>query len=484
MRAVIRPIAACQAAMLLTVCSAAASPGQGPQQGQVETSRLADAAPDCRALAGEIAPVHEAPPWLDTSPRADVEGWQSLAAARFLAGDAKGSLDAWNRADQPRVRCVNLEGLVRTPRVTIIEYLGPSRGQLLTAGRFARVERRLGELAIASGPRLRFDPLAGGVATLTPIAPERDVIPQGIAGWGVVGARTVFLQEVEVTVTSPLGRGEVWTPSYRWLGNRPRTRLRFEVPAPGRLPGILRAQVFAESQTYRFDPLGADIYRQPRQRINIGLSDWITSWLRWEGSTAYDRIDSRSFLALEGSLNARTFGDRVAVILTAGQWSSSVEGASFASGELVATARSTARPEVPVTTVLVGGAIATDSSPLAVWPSLSSGEGRNNLLRAHAVRTDSIITGEAFGREMIFGTLEFEYPIHTRFAPVGVAGFVDAGRAARRLVPGPSPFHVDIGAGVRVSTSGTGKVRLDIGYGLRDNEVELSAGYVVPWGRR
>ena len=90
-------------------------------------------------------------------------------------------------------------------------------------------------------------------------------------------------------------------------------------------------------------------------------------------------------------------------------------------------------------TVLVGSAYATESSPLVMWPSLSSGEGRNNLLRAHAVRRDNVIVGEAFGREMIFGTLEYEYPIQTRFAPIGVAGFVDAGRAARRLLPGASP---------------------------------------------
>jgi hypothetical protein len=401
-----------------------------------------------------------------------------------MAGEPEGALDAWNRAEQPRVRCINVEGLVRTPRVTVIEYLGPSRAALLTPGRFARIERRLSELAIASGPRLRFDPVTGGVATLTPIVPERDVIPQGIQGWGVVGVRALFLQEIQVNVISPMGRGEVWTPSYRWSRNRPRTRLRYEAPAPGRLPGMVRGEVFLENQTYQYAPLGADIFRQPRQRINVGLSDWMTSWLRWEGSTAFDRIDSRSFLALEGSLNARAFGDRFAVILSGGQWSSSVDGASFSGGELVATARSTARPEVPVLTMLVGAAYASDSAPLAVWPGLSSGEGRNSLLRAHPLRTNSVIVGDVFGRELVFGTLEFEYPVQTRFAPIGVAAFVDAGRAGRRLVPGESPFHVDIGTGIRFNTSGTGKVRLDIGYGLRDNDVELSAGYVVPWGRR
>ena len=480
-RATSRAIVSCHIAMLIAVGTAAASP---QQESVLPAAPVSDAAPDCRALVGEVSRVREAPPWLDAAPRADVESWESLAAARFMAGDAKGALRAWNRAEQPRVRCINVEGLVRTPRVVLLEYLGPSGNELLTPGTFARVERRLGELGIASGTRLRFDPAAGGVATLTPIVPERNVIPQGVQGWGVVGVRALFLQEIQVNVISPLGRGEVWTPSYRWSGNRPRARLRYDAPAPGRLPGIVRGEVSVESQTYRYAPLGADIFRQPRQRVAVGLSDWITSWLRWEGSTAFDRIDDRSFLAIEGGLNARAFGDRFAVILTGGQWSSSVEGASFSTGELVATARSTARPEIPVFTMIVGAAYATDRSPLAVWPGLSSGEGRNSLLRAHPLRTDSVIVGEVFGRDLVFGTLEFEYPLNTRFAPLGVAAFVDAGRAGRRLVPGESPFHVDIGSGIRFNTSGTGKVRLDIGYGLRDNDVELSAGYVVPWGRR
>ena len=140
---------------------------------------------------------------------------------------------------------------------------------------------------------------------------------------------------------------------------------------------------------------------------------------------------------------------------------------------------------MPVLTTQLGVARASDSSPLAVWPGSSSGEGRNSLLRAHPLRRDSIITGEVFGRNLIFTTTEFEYPFHTRVGQVGVAGFIDAARASRRLVPtSSSPFHVDVGTGVRFNASSTGKVRLDVGYGLRDGHVRLSAGYAVPWGRR
>jgi len=260
--------------------------------------------------------------------------------------------------------------------------------------------------------------------------------------------------------------------------------LRLDAPAPGRLPGIVRFQTFLESQTYRYPVLSDEIVRQPRQRVGAALSDWVTSWLRWEAGAAFDRIDTGPHLALEGSLNARALGDRFAVILTAGRWSGSAERASFTNSELVATARSTTKQDVPLFTTLVGVARAADSSPLAIWPGASSGEGRNALLRAHPLRRDSIITGEAFGRELVFTTTEYEYPFHTRVGTVGVVGFIDAARASRRLDSASSPVHVDVGTGVRFGASGTGKVRLDVGYGVRDRHVRLSAGYVVPWGRR
>jgi hypothetical protein len=261
--------------------------------------------------------------------------------------------------------------------------------------------------------------------------------------------------------------------------------LRLETPAPGRLPGILRVQTFAERQTYRYSALGDGDFREQRQRIGAELSDWIVSWLRWGGGVAFDRIGSRPYLALEGSLNARALGDRVALILTAGRWSGSGDGTSFTSSEFVATARSTTKPDAPVLSGLAGVATAADGAPLAIWHGASSGEGRNTLLRAHGLRRRSVITGDVFGRRLVFATAEYEYPFHTRVGPVGIAAFLDAARASRRLDPNTSsPLHVDVGTGIRFSTSGTGKVRLDIGYGLRDGRVELSAGYMVPWGRR
>ena len=62
--------------------------------------------------------------------------------------------------------------------------------------------------------------------------------------------------------------------------------------------------------------------------------------------------------------------------------------------------------------------------------------------------------------------------------------FADTARAWQRRTPGASPWHTDLGAGVRFGEPGSsGVVRLDVAVGLRDRQVEISAGYVAPWGQ-
>jgi hypothetical protein len=435
-------------------------------------------AADCRALtAAPDADDNRA----DTS--ADRVAADDQARTHYVRGDLGAALDIWNRVAAPTVRCVNVEGLVRTRRSAIVEYLGTRSGEVFTAEALARVNRRVGELTFASRTPVRFDPEPGGTTTVTPIVTERGMLPVGLFGWGPVALRAAFLQDIRVRIVSPTGNGEVWTPSYRWSPNRPRAMLRFDAPAPGRLPGMVAAMAMAERQTYRFDALGGE-FRETRYRAGGALSDWVTSWLRWEGGAAFDRIGPASRLALEGSLNARAAGDRLAVIASAGRWLGASAQRSFTSGELVATLRSTARQEVPAVLAVAGIAAVTAAAPLAVWPAASTSEGRGAFLRAHPLRRNSVINGEAFGRTLLFATTEYQHPIPTRYGTAALVGFVDGARAARRIDGTTSPFHVDIGAGVRVNALGADPIRFEVGYGLRDRTVRVSAGYVATWGRR
>lgn len=433
---------------------------------------------DCRTLGPDGRNRH-----VVEMTAAERREWLAIARTRYVVGDVKEALDEWNRLSGPRVQCMNVDGLVRTHRTQVIEYLGTTSGEVLTAETVSRLDRRLDELPIASRSYLRFDPGPDGTTTVTPIVVERRLIPRGAFGWGAVGIRAAFMQDVRVPVAGYSGRGEVWTPSYRFSAHRPRAMLRFEAPAPGVLPGVLHAEAFSERQSYRNPVLGPDIVRQSRFRVGASLSDWATSWLRWEGGAAYDRIGGTPFLALEGSLSTRAFGDRFALIVSAGRWSGAESAAGFGTSEVVATARSTAIEDVPVVTTLVGVARVTRAAPLVAWPAASSAEGRGAFLRAHPLRGDGIISGEAFGRALLFSTTEYEHPFHTRVGTVGVVGFVDAVQASRRLEP-DSRFHVDVGTGLRFNALGAGKIRLDLAYGLRDGRTRLSAGYVTPWGTR
>lgn len=437
-------------------------------------------ATDCRDIA--TAAQDPAKTGVDVSP-GDRAAIDQQARAQYLRGDVKGALDTWNRIAEPRVRCVDVDGVVRTRRDAVIEYLGTESGEVFTAEALARIDRRLNELSFTSGARTHFDPAGDGTTTIIPIVKERSRFPDDRYAWGGVALRAAFTQDIRVPIVSPAGHGEVWTPSYRWSANRPRAMLRLDAPAPGRLPGMVSAEAMVERQTYRFTELGGE-FRQSRYRLGGALSDWVTSWLRWEGGAAFDRIGTIPRLALEGSLNARAFGDRLAVIASAGQWFGSSAARRFGTSELVATLRSTATPDVPVFTTLVGIARSTDAAPLAAWPAASSTEGRGAFLRAHPLRSDSVVTGEVFGRTLLFSTTEYQYPFRTRFGMMAVAGFVDAARASRRLNPNASPYHIDVGTGVRVNTRGAGTIRVDVGYGLRDGHVRLSAGYAVPWGTR
>lgn len=468
----VRPVA-----LVVGLCAAAWA---GPAEGFAQLDDTRGPAIDCRAEAPADMP--RTPVHMTAAERAQ---WQRIARQRFVVGDVKSALDEWNRLSGPRVQCVNVDGLVRTRRRSVIDYLGTKSGEVLTSEAVSRLERRLSELPVASSTDLRFDPAPDGSTTITPIVIERSMVPSRPFGWAAVGMRAAILQEIRVPVVSSAGHGEVWTPSYRFSRNRPRGMLRLVSPAPGLLPGLLDVEALAEEQTYRYAALGADVLRQSRYRVAGGLSDWATSWLRWAGSTAFDRIGDTNYVAFESAVSTRALDDRLALNVSAGRWAASGGRASFGTAEAVASARSTALPEAPVLTTLVGVSRATTSAPLAMWPAASSGEGRGALLRAHPLRVGRIITGDAFGRSLVFSTTEYERPLRTRFGLVSVAGFVDAVRASDRIDPlTPSRLHVDIGTGLRFDAMGAGKIRLDIGYGLRDGRTRLSAGFVTPWGTR
>ena len=95
---------------------------------------------------------------------ADAYAWQVLATSRFVQNNRTGALDAWNRAGEPRLDLVRIDGLARTRHRVVEQLVGASSGDLLTSESFTRARRRLSELPAASAARLDYVPVSGGLA--------------------------------------------------------------------------------------------------------------------------------------------------------------------------------------------------------------------------------------------------------------------------------------------------------------------------------
>ena len=167
---------------------------------------------------------------------------------------------------------------------------------------------------------------------------------------------------------------------------------------------------------------------ESRSRAGAALSDWLTGWLRWEGGAAIDRIESATYLSLNGNLNVRLFDDHMAAILGGSWYTGSTQTAT---GNLVVAVRSTTRDDRFVLLGRGGVAAAGDTAPLSLWPTAGSGYDQLAPLRAHPLVQSGIVASEVFGRQMAFVSAEGTYPVPTRMGPtfLGVVGFVDVARA-------------------------------------------------------
>src|SRR5262245_17084563 len=74
-----------------------------------------------------------------------------LGTARFIEDDQLAALDAWNRAGEPRIDLIRIDGLARTRYSVVERHLGVKTGQVLTRAELVRARRRLNELPSGSG---------------------------------------------------------------------------------------------------------------------------------------------------------------------------------------------------------------------------------------------------------------------------------------------------------------------------------------------
>jgi hypothetical protein len=420
-----------------------------------------------------------------------------------MTGDVMGALDAWNRTGEPGIDTIDVHGAERTRQSVLVRTAGLQPRQVLTPEAFARAVRRLREVPVASSARMQYEPVfaekGGGLAKVDISIDERQVIPRGWPALATLGVRALLLHELRAGVAGPLGAGELTSAAWRWSAGRPRVVLGLALPSPRWLPGIVSFEGSWERQSYDEAPSSSGLTRviEERRRVGLHVSDWSTSWLRWQTGAALDRLreyddggenplDTRNYLAVESAVDLRLAGDRVAVLASGGWWVPSAGANRFGTGGLLAAWRSTDDKTLPFWSALTEIGVTSRVAPLALWPGAGTTHARGGLLRAHPLLKSGILTGPAFGREVAHGSLEYERPIrHTPAGALAIAGFVDVARAWHRLSGlDTSPLYLDAGVGVLVHVPGAGgAVRLDIAHGLRGGGTTFSGSWGGTWPR-
>ncbi len=400
----------------------------------------------------------------------DSYAWKLLGTSRFVQDDRDGALAAWNRAGEPQVDLVRIDGLTRTRHRVVERLVGLEGGDLLTPRAFLRARRRLVELPSAASARLEFVPVPSGLVEIRGAVDERTLFPSGTLAYAGVGLSAAATRELSLSVVSLAGGGERLGFALRFWEHRPRVGIAARAPAPW--GGVWGFDADWERQALTLP--GAQI---ERRAARASISDWASGALRWDVNGGYEQRDAAaSYAVLGGSLTLATPGDRVTARLRADGWAGTTR---FGLGEVGIAGRS--RTERRGYVVLVWATLQgmSGAAPLDVWFAGDTGHARPTLLRGHPVLDDGKLRVDRLGRTLVSGSVETQrwWPIRGVLR-VGAAMFVDAARTASRL-EASALNDVDVGAGARLAvTALPGTFRVDLGKGVYDGSFTLSLTYL------
>ena len=401
---------------------------------------------------------------------ADAYAWQVLATSRFVQNNRTGALDAWNRAGEPRLDLVRIDGLARTRHPIVEKMLGVRNGDLLTADSFTRARRRLAELPAASATRLDYLPVSGGLAEMRGVVAERPVVPRGrleLAAIAVIAAAT---RDVTLNISSPTGGGERIWGGWRFWPHRMRVAGGIEAPAPW--GGVWAVDASSETQPFA----GVAMQAADRASAHVRFGNWMTSRLRFTAHAGVDEWNGAGLRpGLGGGLRLVSGSDSLDIDARATTWPS--RGA-FSTLAMSAGYRSSTNRRGLVWTIDGHAAVATARTPVDLWSAGDTGHARRTLLRAHPLLDDGRLRVERLGRRLAHGSAELQHWRAVR-GPVaaGLAVFGDLARTSDRFA-GPPRRDVDVGFGARLAVIGLpGMFRVDVARGLRDAAHALSIAY-------
>jgi predicted double-glycine peptidase len=401
----------------------------------------------------------------------DGYAWKLLGTARFIEDDPLGALRAWNRAMEPRLDLVQIDGLRHTRHRVVERLLDVKVGEVLTAGDFTRARRRLGELPSAATVRLTYQPAAGGRAELRGAVVERPLLPTSPLSLVAIGVSAAAAREVSVASGSVTGGGEQNAAAWRFWPHRERIALGVRAPPPW--GGTWAIEGYDERQGFT----GGMFEERERSGALLSQSDWITDHVRWTLGVGMDQWRGGGTLAtVAGAARLVSRGDRWDVRADARTW---MRGSPFTVGSVAARLQSSVEQRGLVW--IVAGAIDAVSArtPGDLWAAGDTGAARTTLLRAHPVLSNGRLRISRIGRLVQTATVEGQRwwrvagPIRA-----AAAAFVDVGRTSAR--PAGAPLRdVDAGIGGRFAAPGMpGTLSINLATGS-DGATALSLVYVV-----
>ncbi|MES3032494.1 MAG: papain-like cysteine protease family protein [Gemmatimonadota bacterium] len=411
----------------------------------------------------------------------DSLGWQLLASARYLSGDPRGALAAWNVVGRPRVDLVRIEGSRRIRFRTLAEAANIAPGAVLTPTRLGLAQRRLADTPALAAARVSYQPVTGGVVEVRADVVERPLTRPIRELLAVEATRAAFARQVNVALSTPLGLGELFTAHWRWRRADPRVVLRLDLPARIIIPAELSFE--GSWATFRF---GDDIGVDTRRASSVSVTSWLRPGLEARTAVRFEHWNAdRDFVTTSLGVGLHAADDRISLLADAEHAVPTTGNASYDRVSARAAWTLPADRWSTVWSVRAGADFTTRSAPLGLWPLAAGGLLRSIPLRAHPLIVDDVLPASRAGRRIVHGGVAADRPVTTfRSVAVGVGIFLDAAHVA---LPGDfsgtERLYLDAGAGVRVGLPGPGAraVRIDLARGVvADQRWGVTAAFVQP----
>lgn len=448
--------------------------GQGDGAAAALPATLQAALEDLRADRPEAA-VARAEAYLRTAPGSDPRrglARQMLASARYLAGDALGALEAWNRDGDPPVDLVRVRGLRAQRYRTVAEPMGVRPREVLTPRVLRLARRRLLQLPAVRLGRVGYQPLRDGSVEVQAAILERrrwPLDPMELAG---IGLGALVNQRAEVELGPILGVGERWRLRGGWEEARRLVEGAVELPWPPVAGVVTLRHGWTEE---RLAPLGADRTRTRTWRVAT-LRRWMAPDTRlglsvglegWEGRVG--RIGVEALQAL--------LGDDLRLAAMLDGWGDADR--RYGRARLAVLLRREAQGREWSATV--GGTLASDGAPPTLWDGAGTGRVRAPLLRGHPLVREDRIGRDAFGRGLLHGSLAHAWLLAAGPGRAALALFVDGARVWDPLVGDGPRSYLDPGVELSLS-EGERIVALSLARGGSDWVLSARVGTaVLPW---